>query len=206
MTTFDQLALLLIVLWLALIFARYRRSIIAVIIGLPVVAIFTAFGLASGEVTFAELGVVTPIPMALTVGYSLVALAFMLAYSPVADRLATRFFKEPPDLSAFKRIQQSEANLPGGIAGALGSRSTPRRADCPRNRSDCSSGIVKRLVRKYDFCCLSNPHRGRWSRSHASVSRSSGSGYYHLAFNPLRDSLCREWRQSVDRHSLPRSV
>jgi membrane protease YdiL (CAAX protease family) len=45
-------------------------------------------------------------------------LAVMWGYSPVADRLATQLFSKPPDLSAFRALQQSRARLVAGIVVA----------------------------------------------------------------------------------------
>jgi membrane protease YdiL (CAAX protease family) len=42
----------------------------------------------------------------------------MLAYSPLADRLATRWVDKPPNLESFRAIQQSKAKLIAGIVVA----------------------------------------------------------------------------------------
>lgn len=51
----------------------------------------------------------------LTLGFASVWLGLMLAYSPLADRVASRWFKKPPKLEAFRKIQQSRSKLIFGI-------------------------------------------------------------------------------------------
>lgn len=51
----------------------------------------------------------------LTLGFALVWLGLMLAYSPLADRVTSRWFKKPPKLEAFRKIQQSRSKLIFGI-------------------------------------------------------------------------------------------
>jgi membrane protease YdiL (CAAX protease family) len=53
-----------------------------------------------------------------TFAYALVWLALMLAYGPLADRIATRIAATPPTLRAFRAIQQSRAKLIAGIVVA----------------------------------------------------------------------------------------
>jgi len=45
-------------------------------------------------------------------------LALMLAYSPLADWVATRWVDQPPTLGAFRMLQQSRAKLAAGIVVA----------------------------------------------------------------------------------------
>jgi membrane protease YdiL (CAAX protease family) len=116
-TTFQQIALLLIVIWLVLVVVRFRRSGIVLIGGLIVIGIFTLAGLAFGRVTLEQLGLGRPNWLQ-TLGLTLAGLAVMLAYSPLADRLASHWFKQPPTLQAFRGIQQSRGNLVVGIAAA----------------------------------------------------------------------------------------
>ena len=42
----------------------------------------------------------------------------MLAYTPVADRIATRWVQKPPNLEAFRALQQSRSKLVAGIVVA----------------------------------------------------------------------------------------
>src|SRR6185369_8153229 len=50
--------------------------------------------------------------------YALGGLAVMLAWSPAADAIATRFVARPPTLGAFKALQRSWVHLAGGIVVA----------------------------------------------------------------------------------------
>jgi membrane protease YdiL (CAAX protease family) len=52
---------------------------------------------------------------AVTVGFSLLWLALMIAYTPVADRLASVTIEEPPKLGAFRAVQRSRTGLVAGI-------------------------------------------------------------------------------------------
>jgi CAAX protease family protein len=53
-----------------------------------------------------------------TLGLAVGWLALMLAYSPLADRIATRFVATPPALGAFRMLQQSRSRLFLGIVMA----------------------------------------------------------------------------------------
>jgi membrane protease YdiL (CAAX protease family) len=59
-----------------------------------------------------------PMPFWPTIGLALLWLAFMLAYSPVADKLATQCVKKPPTLKIFHGLQQSKTKLVLGIIAA----------------------------------------------------------------------------------------
>lgn len=50
-----------------------------------------------------------------TIGFALAWLALMLAYSPLADKIATRLVAKPPTLDAFRPLQQSTTKLILGI-------------------------------------------------------------------------------------------
>lgn len=50
-----------------------------------------------------------------TVGSAVAWLVWMLAYSPIADRLATRLIAKPPTLGAFRALQESTLKLVIGI-------------------------------------------------------------------------------------------
>jgi uncharacterized protein len=71
-----------------------------------------------GGIVLDTLGLGTPHSWPLTIGLALAWLGLMLAYSPVADRLATRLVARPPTLQAFRGIQQSRAKLIAGIVVA----------------------------------------------------------------------------------------
>ncbi len=47
---------------------------------------------------------------------AIVGLFVMLAWSPIADRLATRLVEAPPTLGAFRALQKSWVHLAAGIA------------------------------------------------------------------------------------------
>src|SRR5689334_21661556 len=53
-----------------------------------------------------------------TVVLAVAWLALMLGYSPVADRIATRWVAKPPTLGAFRPLQQSTGRLIAGIVVA----------------------------------------------------------------------------------------
>jgi uncharacterized protein len=61
------------------------------------------------------LGLNPPASWLSTVAFALAGLALMLAYSPLADKLATRLVQKPPTLGAFRALQQSRAKLIAGI-------------------------------------------------------------------------------------------
>ena len=117
MTPFQLTALLLTALWLVLV-VRLRRSNLVLIAGLLALGIFTLASLALGWVTPNALGL-EPVPAWLaTIAWALAGLVVTIACSPLADRLASRFFPQPPTLAAFGAIQQSKAKLAGGILAA----------------------------------------------------------------------------------------
>jgi membrane protease YdiL (CAAX protease family) len=65
-----------------------------------------------------ELGLGTPASWLLTVLLAGAWLALMLAYSPLADRIATRLVARPPTLGVFRALRQSRARLVAGIVVA----------------------------------------------------------------------------------------
>lgn len=115
MITFQNIALLLVLIWLVLIIVRFRRTSIVVICGLLVIGLYTLLALANNKVTLNELGLGFPNSWLLTVGFALVWLGLMLTYSPLADKLATHWFSMPPTLESFRSIQQSKGKLIAGI-------------------------------------------------------------------------------------------
>jgi len=106
------------VIWLVIVVVRFRRSNIALTGGLIAIGLFTLVAFAYGEVTPNELGLGNTHKWLPTIGFALVWLGLMLAYSPLADRLASRWFAKPPTLETFRVIQQSKAKLIAGIAAA----------------------------------------------------------------------------------------
>ncbi len=66
-------------------------------------------------VLLVKLGLGMPSSWFQTIGLAIVWLGLMLAYSPLADRVASRWFHKPPTLGAFRAIQQSKGQLIVGI-------------------------------------------------------------------------------------------
>ncbi len=64
------------------------------------------------------LGLAVPGSWLSTIGLAVAWLALMLACSPLADRVATRLVARPPNLGAFRVLQQSRAKLVLGIVVA----------------------------------------------------------------------------------------
>jgi len=117
-TTFQQTALLLTVIWLMLVLVRFRRSRIVLIGGLFALGLYTLVALVLGKVTLDELGLGIAHAWVPTIGLTFVWLGLMIAYSPVADWFATRWFDKPPTLESFRVIQQSTGTLIAGIQAA----------------------------------------------------------------------------------------
>lgn len=65
-----------------------------------------------------RLGLSMPDSWLATTTIAVAWLGLMLVYSPVADRIATRWFKRPPELGAFRALQQSRIKLLSGIVVA----------------------------------------------------------------------------------------
>ena len=93
---------------------RFRRSTVVLVIGLLVIGAYVLASLAYGDVTMAGLGLGSP-DWASTIGYAAGGLVITVAYSPLADRLASYWFEKPPTLESFRGIQQSKAQLITGI-------------------------------------------------------------------------------------------
>jgi len=62
-----------------------------------------------------SLGLSHPSSWLWTITLAVVWLLLMLAYSPLADKIATRLVAAPPTLNAFRALQQSKAKLVLGI-------------------------------------------------------------------------------------------
>lgn len=118
MTPFQQTSLLLIVFWLLLVAIRFRRSTIVLIGGLVAIGLYTLIAFLSDKVTAAELGLAIPTSWWRVIGFAAAWTAIMFAYSPFADRLATRAFAKPPTLGSFRAIQESRVKLIAGIVVA----------------------------------------------------------------------------------------
>jgi hypothetical protein len=118
MTPFQETSLLLTVFWLALVAIRFRRSTIVLVGGLAAIGLYTLGAFLIGQVTAAELGLALPNSWWRVIGLAAAWTALILAYSPFADRLATRRFAKPPTLGSFRAIQESAIKLIAGIAVA----------------------------------------------------------------------------------------
>ena len=118
MSVFQLITLILVAVWLVLVVVFFRRSSLVLVGGLLVIGLFTLTGLALGIVTPDELGLGKPNSWLVTVALALVWLGLMIVYSPVADRLASRWFTQPPTLDAFGALQQSRGKLIAAIAAA----------------------------------------------------------------------------------------
>lgn len=115
MTIFQLTALILIVVWLALVVVRFHHSRVVLIVGIFVVGLYTLGAILYGLVTPDELGLGIPNSWLLTIGFALGGLVVILAYSPLADRLAALWIKKPPTLESFRVLQQSLIKLIPGI-------------------------------------------------------------------------------------------
>jgi membrane protease YdiL (CAAX protease family) len=118
MTLFQQYAVLLIAIWLLIVVVRFRRSRVVLVAGLFAVGLYTLIALVRGNLSIQLLGPSTSASWFLTIGFAVAWLALMLAYSPLADRVATRWVGKPPTLSAFRMLQQSKSKLFIGIVVA----------------------------------------------------------------------------------------
>lgn len=118
MSSFQQTALIITAIWFILVIVCFRRSSIVLIGGLFVIGLYTLISYFYGKVIPDELGLGTPVSWLFTFGFALLGLAVLLAYSPIADKLASRFFEKPPTLDAFGTIQESIGKLIVGILTA----------------------------------------------------------------------------------------
>lgn len=118
MTPFQLTSILLVVAWLIMVLASFRKSTFVLIGGLFVIGLFTLASLAFHKVTLAQLGLNIPTSWLWTFALAILWLGLMIAYSPLADRLATFFIKKSPTLDTFRLIQQSGGKLIAGIVVA----------------------------------------------------------------------------------------
>ena len=116
MTNFQLLALAATMVWLAAVASRYRRSTPVLLSGLLGIGWRALGALMTGGTTARELGLALPASWLVTFVWAAGWTALMLAYSPVADRIARQIFAAPPTLTAFRASQQSTAKLASGIA------------------------------------------------------------------------------------------
>ena len=116
MTAFHAYALAGIAIWLLAVVLWFRRST-PVLVGGLVLAALGAVGAADvlEAVTPEDLGFTRAGTWTHIILWALGGLVVMLAWSPVADRIATRLVATPPRLGAFKALQQSLPKLLAGI-------------------------------------------------------------------------------------------
>jgi Type II CAAX prenyl endopeptidase Rce1-like len=117
MTTFQETAVILTAIYIVIVVVRFRRSSIVLIGGLVAMGLYTLVAVAYGGVALSEIGLGAHAWLP-TIAFALVWLGLMLAYSPVADRFASRWFHKPPTLGTFRAIQESTAKLIAGIVVA----------------------------------------------------------------------------------------
>ena len=132
MTTFQVISFFLAITLLILVVARFRRSGFVLIGGLFMIGLYTLASLVFHKVTLEQLGLKTPKSWLWTFALAIPWLGLMFAYSPVADRLATHWFRKPPSLEAFCAIQQSRGRLIAGIAALCRLHAGAR---CPQVRT-----------------------------------------------------------------------
>lgn len=118
MTPFQQHAVSLIAVWLLIVVVRFRRSKLVLAGGLFAVGLYTLVALRSRDVSTQALGLSIPASWLSTIGFAVAWLALMLAYSPLADRVATRWVAKAPTLGAFRVLQESRSKLFVGIVVA----------------------------------------------------------------------------------------
>jgi hypothetical protein len=114
---FQFWGLIGVAVWLAAVGFRFRRSTPVLVGGLVAVGLYVLVAALLGWTGPGELGLATA-PNLWIAGLTLVWLLLMLALSPLADRIATALVAAPPNLGAFKAIQQSRTKLLIGIAVA----------------------------------------------------------------------------------------
>jgi membrane protease YdiL (CAAX protease family) len=115
MLPFQAVALFVTVFWLLVVAIWFRRSRVVLLGGLFAVSLLTLAALVHGDTVLPNLGLAPNVSFIWTVGWAIAWLVVMLAYSPLADRIATYLVSTPPTLGAFRAIQQSLPNLIAGI-------------------------------------------------------------------------------------------
>jgi membrane protease YdiL (CAAX protease family) len=115
MSPFQLYAVALTAIWLAAVAIRFRTSRVVLTGGLFVIGLAVAMAVLLHRAMLSDFGLALPHGWLPTLGFAVGWLVLMLAYSPLADRIATRFFAKPPTLGAFRALQQSRLKLAVGI-------------------------------------------------------------------------------------------
>ena len=115
MSPFQSFAMALTAIWLVMVAVRFRKSRVVLTGGLFVVGLAVAMAILLRRASVGDFGLTAPASWLATLAFTLGWLALMLAYSPVADRIARRFVAKPPTLGAFRALQQSRLKLLAGI-------------------------------------------------------------------------------------------
>jgi membrane protease YdiL (CAAX protease family) len=119
MSLFQLCALAAIGAWLAAVALWFRRSTLVLTGGLGLAGLGAVAAVhLTGAVTPEDLGFTHAGTWTHVFAFALGGLAGTLAWSPVADRIATRFVARPPTLGAFRALQQSLPKLLAGIVVA----------------------------------------------------------------------------------------
>ena len=205
MTTFQETALFLTAIYIAIVVVRFRRSTVVLIGGLVAIGLYTLVALAYGEATLSEIGLGSHSWLP-TIGFALVWLGLMLAYSPLADRLASRWFHKPPTLGTFRAIQESTAKLIAGIVGAwiLGGflEEVVFRGIVLQSLASLMSAWLAAPIAIAIAVCVAAFRR----RPHASLPGPSSDGHSNSALSPVRRFVRTKWLQSLGGDPMPRDV
>jgi membrane protease YdiL (CAAX protease family) len=118
MSAVHAVACVAVLGWVGLVGLWLRRSPAVLVGGLVAGGVATLAGLATGVVRPAELGLGAPRSWPATLAAGAVGAAVLIAYSPVADAVARRWFPQRPDLSAFAAVRRSPLHLAAGIVVA----------------------------------------------------------------------------------------
>jgi uncharacterized protein len=118
MTRFQGHAILLTAIWLLAVIVRFRRSTFVLVGGLFAIGAYAIIELVDHGSSMQEVGLHSSGSWFSTIAFAVAWLALMLAYSPLADRLATLWVAKPPTLGAFRALQQSRSKLLLGIVVA----------------------------------------------------------------------------------------
>lgn len=109
------LLLILVALWLTLVAVCFRTSRPVLLGGLLLVAAAALGLIARSDIPAKAVGLVPPKSWLFVIVLGIGWTVPMLLFTPLADRIATRFFARPPQLGAFRVLQESRLKLIAGI-------------------------------------------------------------------------------------------